>query len=261
MSELALPHFQTQSTFVTMRSLHLVLCAQLIPTSSCRPYPFRPFGVKRSEPGDALFEMVDGKPVFQSWHVNAFHQQKIGARNQGLPTGTNPYEKIPRWGPPPPSNVQKAERRLRTSHAARHPGMSDLVYNNSVIAALYWGFIQFALFYCLIPVIFGKIFVWVFGVAIFNSPGSRFWKFLQQGSSIANEALAKDVVMAAFEFADTCWSIMCSVGLGLVFYGVAYVSFMVTEYFANHWRLGMERSKNVETRIADARRWSGEMSS
>ena len=121
-----------------MRPIQLILYTQFISAVSCRPYPYRPFGVKHSEPGDALFEMVNDKPVFQSWHVNAFHQRKLGARNQGLPTGTNPYKTIPRWGPPPPSPLQKAERRLRTSHAARNPGMSDWVYNNSIIAALSW---------------------------------------------------------------------------------------------------------------------------
>lgn len=176
-----------------------------------------PFGVKRSEPGDALFETINDIPVLQSWHINAFHQRKVGARSQGLPTETNPYKTIPRWGPPPPSPIQRAERRLRTSHAARHPDMSDWVYSNSSSAALSYGIILVTLFKC-----FLSINQWIIILAVFNSPSTRFWRFVQQGRFIANQNLAMDFVFAAFEFADTCWAIMCGVGLGLVCYGVGF---------------------------------------
>ena len=83
---------------------------------------------------------------------------------------------------------------------------------------------------------------------------------MRQGGSIVNEDLAMGLVFAAFEFADICWAMMCGVASGLLCFGMSFACFIVTEYFAHHWRLGMERSNNVETRIADVRRWSGEMS-
>ena len=238
-----------------MRPLYLILFGQLIPTVSCRPYPYRPFGVKRSEPGDALFELIDDKPVFQSWHVDGFHRRTIGARNQGLATATNPYKTIPRWGPPPPSPIQEAERRLRTSRAARNPDMSDWVYNNSITAVLSCGIILVALSNCVL-----LIYRYVIRLAALNSPSIRFWKFVRQGNFIAKEDLAMGVVFAAFEFADLCWAIMFGVTSGLLCYGASFVWFIVMEYFAHHWRLGMERSKSAEIRIADARRWSGDIS-
>ena len=212
-------------------------------------------GLLESSVAKGLFETINDKPVFQSWHVNAFHQQKVGARNQGLPTGTNPYRKIPRWGPPPPSLLQKAECRLRTSHASKNPDMSEWVYKNSITSALSLGIILVTIYNCFVP-----IYRWVIRLAVIHSPSIRFWKFVRQGGSIANEDVAMGVVFAAFEFADICWAMMCGVASGLLCCGVYFACLIVTEYFAHHWRLGMERSKNVETRIADARRWSGEMS-
>lgn len=143
---------------------------------------------------------------------------------------------------------ERAEHRLFTSLASKHPEISDWVYNHRIFVTVSYGIILVMLYNC-----FDSFNTWLIRL--------RLWTFVRQGSSIDNEDLANDFVMAAIELAGYCWTGIIGLVFGFLIFGEGLVCSLPVEYLAEHWRLGKERSKNVETRIADARRWSGEMSS
>ena len=199
---------------------------------SCRPYPYRPIGVRRSEPGEVPFEdNGEAEPQFSPRHANAFHRRTIGARNQGLPIRPNPYIKggIPPWGLPPPPRAEKAENQLRNSNAAKYPERNLWVYDNEENAA--------ALF------VVGVVLSFSVSVPLAVLGFCWLWALFESGH--------------AFDFISVLF-LSCG-----SFCTVVYTAFRAPydfyDYLVTNWRLGMERSKRAKMTEADERRWSGEM--
>lgn len=215
---------------------------------SSRPYPYRPFGVKRCAPGEAPFEDKhdDAEPRFSPRHVNAFYRNTVGYRNQGLPTRPNLYRVQPPWGLPPPSPAERAEHQLRNSAVAKNLKRNDWVYENAVGAAILCTIAIALIVFVAFPIVLVGIF--------------RFsMKFFDSDSDIA-------FFLVLHSFFPATFFLLLLLGVPL-FCGLPCVLFLATmetadevyRYFVDNWRLGMERSKKTKVGEADERRWSGEM--
>ena len=214
---------------------------------SSRPYPYRPIGVKRSEPGEVPFEVngIDAEPQFSPPHVDAFHRRTIGARNQGLPARPNPYMNggvygPPPWGLPPPSGAERAENQLRNSDAAKNPKRNLWVYNNAEDAtALYVASIVL-LFFVAFPASLVGIF-WL--LATLSGNGPTF------GSDTI--VLGTDTIFLWFPLS---LGMLC-----VTFFATMDAADKLYNCLVANWRLGMEQSKKAQIMKADERRWSGEI--
>lgn len=197
---------------------------------SCRLYPYRPIGVRRSQPGEVPFEdNGTAEPQFSPEHANAFHRRTIGARNQGLPTRSNPHTNgsVPPWGLPLPSRAEQAENQLRNSKAAKNPRLNLWVYNNVDNA--------FALYVVGTLVLFAV----PFSLAIVGL--SWLWD---------NDFLdLLPIIFYSSAFFSTGTIVFATMNAADGFY----------DYLVDHWCLGMERLKKAQVMEADERRWAGEM--
>ena len=202
---------------------------------SSSPYPYRPFGVKRSEPGEVPFEDNGGaEPQFSPGHVNAFHRRTIGARNQGLQARPNPYMNggvynPPPWGLPPPSRAEQGENQLRNSDATKNPKRNLWVYHNAEDATGLYVAAIVPLFFVAFPVAL---------VALFMLLGclSNGYSHFGFTSIVLFVGMLWIIVMATLNTAQGLYDCLVA-----------------------NWRLGMEQSKKAQIMKADERRWSGEI--
>ena len=196
-------------------------------TVSSRPYPYRPIGVRRSQPGEVPFE-VNGIDAMQFYprHVNAFYQRTIGARNQGLSTRPNRCidQDVPNWGP------EEAESQLRNSDENLYEPLWAYAANVGLL---------FMLCRMALTGLFKVLFV-------LSQHGSE-W-------GVTRPILLGFItifLLAPFSLA----------ALALVFVAIVFPAYdLCNSLVANaYWLLGLERSKKAHVTEADERRWSGEM--
>ena len=123
-------------TIVTM--LKVVLLSSFLVSGASRPYPYRPFGVRRTPVGDLSHLVEFGRPM-HAWSgfryeetVDEHTKSQLGMRSQG---------RQPKAVESSASNEPKLWLLCRNM-AERHPSISDSVYRRNSFASSLHGIIQ-----------------------------------------------------------------------------------------------------------------------
>ena len=205
----------------------LLLLHAHVGTVSSRPYPYRPIGVQRSQPGEVPFE-VNGIDALQFYprHANAFRRRTTGARNKGLPTRPNPCidEDVPNLGP------KGVESQLRNSDESLYKPL--------------WAYAAFVgLLFMLCRMALSDLFKVLFVLS-------------QHGSELGVTRTLLLGFIAIFLLAPFSLGALALVVCATVFPAYDLCNCLVAKAYG---LLGMEQSKQVQVVEGDERRWSGEV--